>query len=220
MGVTFHGRVLSNPPFPFLTRADIHIPSSSPSAHLLAEPAAVRRRPDNIALAVETLDQTIRFTSERQSARVKSWWCEAEDMSATKGDVLGRIDRSSTTLAIAVGDVVLIGLFVLAGELSHYTIAFLLANPGRITGTALPFYIGWVIAAPVLGAYSKSARETPLRAALIGGGAWIVAALIGQGLRSTAIFHGNFAITFMFVSIGVGLVLLVPWRTVLAVRLS
>lgn len=138
-------------------------------------------------------------------------------MSTTTGAVLGRIDRSATSLAVAVGDAVLIGLFVLAGELSHYTIDFLLANPGRIGGTALPFYIGWVIAAPALGAYSRSARETPSRAALVVGGTWIVAALIGQGLRSTALFHGDFAVTFVFVSIGVGLLLLVPWRVVISV---
>lgn len=136
-------------------------------------------------------------------------------MSTSTGTVLGRIDRSSTTLTVAVGDVVLIGLFVLAGELSHYTVDFMLANPGRILGTALPFYIGWVLAAPALGAYSRSARETPLRAALISGGAWIVAVLIGQGLRSTSVFPGDFAVTFLFVSIGVGLVLLVPWRAVI-----
>ncbi len=130
----------------------------------------------------------------------------------------GRVDRSATSLAVAVGDAALIGLFVLAGELSHYTVDFLLANPDRIVGTALPFYIGWAVAAPALGAYSRAARETPLRAALIAGGAWIVAALIGQGLRSTAVFPGGFAVTFVFVSIGVGLVLLVPWRTVISVR--
>lgn len=129
----------------------------------------------------------------------------------------GRVDRSATSLAVAVGDAALIGLFVLAGELSHYTIDFLLANPGRIVGTALPFYTGWVIAALALGAYSRAARETPARAALIGGGTWIIAALIGQALRSTAVFPGDFAVTFMFVSIGVGLVLLVPWRTVISV---
>lgn len=139
-------------------------------------------------------------------------------MSTTTGGVLGRVDRSSTTIAVAVGDIVLIGLFVLAGELRHYTIDFLLANPGRILGTALPFYIGWSIAALVLGAYGRAARETPTRAALIGGGAWIVAVLIGQGLRSTAVFPGDFAVTFLLVSISVGLVLLVPWRVVLTVR--
>lgn len=139
-------------------------------------------------------------------------------MSTTTGVPFGRIDRSTTSLTVAGGDVILIGLFVLAGELRHYSIDFLVANPGRILGTALPFYVGWLIAAVTFGAYSRSARESPLRAAGIAGGTWIVATLIGQALRATSVFHGDFAVAFFLVSVGVGLMLLVPWRVVVSVR--
>lgn len=137
-------------------------------------------------------------------------------MSTTASAAFGRIDRSTTSLTVAVGDIILIGLFVLAGELRHYPLDFLVANPGRILGTALPFYIGWAIVAVVLGAYSQTARESPSRAAVIAGGAWILAAVIGHGLRGTSFFHGDFAVAFFLVSIGVGLVLLIPWRVVVS----
>lgn len=122
----------------------------------------------------------------------------------------GRIDVSSTSLGLAIGDFVLIGVFVLAGEISHGV--DLIAQAGQVIDTALPFYIGWIIAALALGAYSRTARETKKRAALVTGVTWIIAALIGQGLRATSLFHGDFAVAFVLVSIGVGLVLLVPWR--------
>ena len=131
-------------------------------------------------------------------------------MSTTSAALRGRIDVSSISLGLAIGDAVLIGLFVVSGEISHGVDP--ITQTGVVIDTALPFYIGWVIASLVLGAYSRVARETPKRAALTAVGAWIVAALIGQGLRATSLFHGEFAIPFVLVSIGVGLVLLVPWR--------
>lgn len=139
-------------------------------------------------------------------------------MSTTTGTLRGRVDPSLESLGLAIGDLILISLFVLAGELRHYSTDYLLTNPGQIVDTALPFYIGWVLAALVLGSYSRAARETPKRAALMAAGTWIVAAFIGQALRATALFHGEFAIAFVLVSIGVGLALLVPWRVVVSLR--
>lgn len=129
---------------------------------------------------------------------------------STAASLRTRVDASPRTLAIAVGDIALVFLFVSIGELQHgYD---LLAQPGRVVGTALPFLIGWVIASVLAGVYApriyRSLRSGVVRTAL----AWIGAVLVGQALRATATFHGDFAVTFMFVSLGVGLVLLVPWR--------
>ena len=120
------------------------------------------------------------------------------------------VDASPRTLAVALGDVALIVLFVALGELQHgYD---LLAQPGRVVGTALPFLIGWAVASVPAGVYApeiyRSLRTAVTRTAL----AWVGAVLVGQALRATAIFHGDFAVTFMLVSLGVGLALLVPWR--------
>jgi hypothetical protein len=131
-------------------------------------------------------------------------------MGTTSAALRGRIDLSSTSLGLAIGDAILIGLFIVSGEIRHGVDP--ITQTGVVIDTALPFYIGWIIASLALGAYSRAARETLKRAALTAVGTWIVAALIGQGLRATSLFHGGFEIAFVLVSIGVGLVLLVPWR--------
>jgi hypothetical protein len=120
------------------------------------------------------------------------------------------VDTSPRTLAVAIGDVALILLFITLGELQHgYD---LLAQPERVVGTALPFLIGWGVASVLAGVYApqtyRSLRRSAVRTVL----AWVGAVLVGQTLRATSLFHGDFAVAFMLVSLGVGLVLLVPWR--------
>jgi hypothetical protein len=124
------------------------------------------------------------------------------------------IDASPRTLGIALGDIALLSLFVALGELQHgYD---LLAQPGRVVGTALPFLIGWGVASVLAGVYTpqiyRSLRSGVARTAL----AWVGAVLVGQTLRATSVFHGDFAVTFVLVSLGVGLALLVPWRAAVA----
>jgi hypothetical protein len=135
-------------------------------------------------------------------------------MSSAVASLRARIDASPGTLALALGDLALIALFVVLGELQHgYN---LLAQSGRVVGTAIPFVIGWVLTSVVAGVYApavyRSVRSAVSRTAL----AWIGAALIGQALRATSLFHGDFALAFVLVSLGVGLVLLVPWRAAVA----
>ena len=117
---------------------------------------------------------------------------------------------------LALGDLSLIAVFVVVGEFSHGVSLF--DQPGVVLDTAIPFYIGWVLVAPLAGAYGLRVRESPRQAALITGGAWTGAALVGQALRATALFHGGFAVPFVVVSIVVGVALLVPWRVAVSVR--
>lgn len=126
----------------------------------------------------------------------------------------GRIDRSRTSTLLAVGDLALITLFVIIGELQHNNS---LSNPTWVLNTLVPFFIGWLIAAPLVGAYSRTARRSVKQAVLLTVGSWFPAALIGQLLRAT-VFGGNLALAFVNVSLLVGTALLVPWR-VLALRL-
>ena len=135
-------------------------------------------------------------------------------MSSAVASLRARIDASPTTFALALGDFALIALFVVLGELQHgYDI---LARPGRVVGTLIPFLVGWVLASVLAGVYAptvyRSVRQTVARTVL----AWVGAALVGQSLRATSLFHGDFALAFVLVSLGVGLVLLVPWRAVVA----
>jgi hypothetical protein len=127
----------------------------------------------------------------------------------------GRIELSARTATVAVGDLLAIALFVGVGEVTHGINPVL--NPGRFAGTLTPFYVGWLLVAGVGGLYTAAATGTVRAAvgrAIVG---WVVAVGIAQGLRSTALFPGNAAITFALVSVLVGGTLLVLWRGAVAV---
>lgn len=116
--------------------------------------------------------------------------------------------------SLAVGDVGSILLFLLSGLLQHNSLARL-ADLGYVADTAAPFLLGWLVAAPMVGAYAVSgadARASVLRAV----GAWIPAALVGQALRTTALFHGGTSPAFVAVSLVVGGGLLGVWRAAYA----
>lgn len=129
-------------------------------------------------------------------------------MNITAADRL-RIEPSRTTALLAAGDIAAILLFIVVGEYTHGY------NPlvavGRVAGTAIPFLIGWAIASVGTGLYVSGSRSLgkTLGVTLL---CWIVAVGIAQALRATAVFHGNAALTFALVSVGVGGVLLSVWR--------
>lgn len=125
-----------------------------------------------------------------------------------------RLDRSPATVALAAGDLALIAAFVVVGELSHGVPIF--EVPLRVVDTFLPFGIGWAVVAPVVGVYGPDVRRSARTAAVVTAVAWVGGALVGQGLRATSLFHGNFAPAFVVVSVLVGLALLVPWRVAVA----
>lgn len=125
----------------------------------------------------------------------------------------GGIPDWSRTLGRAFVDVALILAFVVTGEVRHGVDP--LAQPGRVLATALPFIIGWLVAATAAGLYGR--RFHPREAILRAGGAWLVAAVTGVGLRATPLAPGSFAPAFLLVSVLVGGVLLVPWRALVAV---
>lgn len=134
-------------------------------------------------------------------------------MSTAFGSFLeSRFDPSPRTLLLAAGDLLLITLFVAMGEVSHG------GGVADGIGALIPFLLGWAVAASLLGAYSARALASIRGAAAVAAGSWIVGALIGQGLRATPVFPGDAALTFVLVSLGVGLALLVPWRVLMAYR--
>jgi hypothetical protein len=126
----------------------------------------------------------------------------------------GRIELSARTALVAVGDLLAIALFVGVGELTHGINPIL--DPGRFAGTLTPFYVGWILVAGIGGLYTTRATETVRAAvgrAIVG---WVPAVVIAQGLRSTAVFPGNAAVTFAIVSVIVGGLLLMLWRGAVA----
>ena len=125
-----------------------------------------------------------------------------------------RVELSALVGLLAVGDLAAIGVFVVAGELSHgYE---LVGDSGRIAGTLAPFLVGWVLVSVAGRLYTRRAIDSLSSAVLRTLFAWAVAVGIAQALRATSVFHGNAAVTFALVSFGVGGVLLVTWRSLLA----
>ncbi|ACV12673.1 conserved hypothetical protein [Halorhabdus utahensis DSM 12940] len=124
--------------------------------------------------------------------------------------IRSRIDISGATAILAVGDLVAIAAFVLIGAV--YGHGESLWNVGRHVGTFLPFLIGWLAASMLGSLYTTDARRSVLRAISWTVPAWITAALVGQLLRATTLFHGSFSPIFLLISTVVGLALLVPWR--------
>lgn len=125
-----------------------------------------------------------------------------------------RVEPTSLTALLAAGDLIAIGLFVVAGEYSHgYSFP---EHAGRFVGTFVPFAVGWLLVA-LAGRLYTDAAVADLRAAVswtvVG---WGFAVVIAQALRSTSVFPGNAALTFALVSFGVGGALLVAWRALVA----
>ncbi|WP_226012745.1 DUF3054 domain-containing protein [Halomicrobium salinisoli] len=138
---------------------------------------------------------------------------------STVSSLRGRIDASSLTAALAAGDVAAIALFVLLGQTMGHSMNPL-ANPERVAGTLAPFLIGWVVASLVGSLYTRDALRPPVRAVSWTLPAWILAVVVAQALRATALFPGGAALTFALVSIAVGGALLVGWRLAIAAVLS
>lgn len=122
-----------------------------------------------------------------------------------------RPDLSIGTLALAVGDVVLITVFVGLGEIRHFPLEQALS---RTPGTLVPFLGGWLVGALLLGVYTSDRMGDPRTAVWRTGLAWTVAVAIALGLRATPAIPGSAPPAFVAVSLGVGLALLVPWRVV------
>ncbi|WP_435153128.1 DUF3054 domain-containing protein [Haladaptatus sp. DFWS20] len=126
----------------------------------------------------------------------------------------GRFDRSPTTAGLGIGDLLVILGLLWMGSLRHNENP--IATPLLFADTVAPFLIGWIIASLLVGAYSTQARQSVRDAVRFGGGAWIIASLIGAGLRATSLFHGDAPLSFVLVVTGIGLVFLVTWRGLVA----
>lgn len=134
--------------------------------------------------------------------------------SAFRTVVSRRIERSSTTGWLALGDAVVITAFLAMGATHHGIDP--LGQPLRVAETVAPFLVGWAIAAPLVGAYGSRARQSLGVAVAIAVAAWLPANILGAALRSTAFFPGQAPLTFVAVTFGVGAVSLAAWRAVFA----
>ncbi|QGN07278.1 DUF3054 domain-containing protein [Halorhabdus sp. CBA1104] len=129
-----------------------------------------------------------------------------------------RIDVSAATAILAAGDLVAIAAFVVIGTVGAHQGS--LSNVAGMLETLVPFLVGWVLAAFLGSLYTEDARRSVLRAVSWTIPAWITAALIAQVLRWSPLTPDSFSAIFLAVSIATGLVLLGPWRGIVAYWLS
>lgn len=97
-------------------------------------------------------------------------------------------------------DLLAIVAMLWVGELRHGNDP--LVSPWLFVDTLLPFLVGWLVAAYALSAYGESTLagyRPAIGAALV---AWLVANVIGQALRATALFHGGSQLSFFLVMLG------------------
>lgn len=120
-----------------------------------------------------------------------------------------RLDRDAAPLA--VGDVLALIVLLTVGSLSHHSSDFLLSNPLYLLEIYAPFLIGWIVVAPLVGAYSAGAVETAKSSVPLVIRSWIPAAAIGFVLRAF-VFTGGAAPTFVVILLVLGAVALGGWR--------
>lgn len=119
----------------------------------------------------------------------------------------GKTDTNGKLLA--VGDALTVLSFVAVGSYHHGN-----TDPLHAVYAALPFLLGWFVVAPLAGAYGGFPSFRNRLFSLLG--TWLVAALLGLGVRSTGLFAGDSPPSFGFVIIVIGGGSLLVWRLGLA----
>ncbi len=118
-----------------------------------------------------------------------------------------------TILLTAIVDFSIITAIIIVGQISHEINP--LADISHSLLTYTPFYVGWILTAPLLGAYHSATVTAFRNTTLIIGVAWILTVLTGGTLRATTFFPGESPPLFLLVMTGVGLLGLIPWRIAL-----
>ncbi|WP_348609975.1 DUF3054 domain-containing protein [Halobaculum rarum] len=135
--------------------------------------------------------------------------------SGTDSFLANRVDRAA--LPLAVGDLLVIVAFIYVGTVQHGTVPFPPTGAGdalTLLTVAAPFLVGWIVAAPLIGAYSAGAAESAKASVPLAIRSWIPAAAVGLIIRATPVVEGGVAITFAIVMFVVGSVSLGVWRYV------
>ena len=134
---------------------------------------------------------------------------------AVQSLVRSRVDRSRLALGLALGDVLAITGFVVAGEVRHGRDP--LASPGVAAETVLVFLAGWALAALLGGLYTRDALKNVRRVLSWTVPAWVFATLLIHGAIALVSFHGGTELAFVAVTLFVGGSIVVGWRLLGAV---
>ena len=121
-----------------------------------------------------------------------------------------RLDAS--TWPIAAGDLAVLLLFFLAGVLQHRTILALKIAPIIYVDAAWPFVLGWLVCAPLVGAYSPGGGSAPNSSIPLAIRSWIPAVVVGLVARVVAVPASGFDPIFAAVVLVGGALVLSFWR--------
>jgi len=119
--------------------------------------------------------------------------------------------RASDASGVMAGDLVLLLAFAFIGRWSHHEL-----SAGALwgtLGTAAPFLIGWIVTAPVLGAYEPAAFRTYASAFSRLLAVWPVALVVALVIRSV-VDREIPALSFILVALLFNLLTLSLWRAV------
>lgn len=120
------------------------------------------------------------------------------------------INIPSVPWALVLGDVFIITMVIGIGIWFHGLNP--LENAARSVLTIGPFVVGWLLVAPIAGVYRSVVRSSLSKTIIVVTIAWFVAAIVGSGLRSMPFLPGQAPLEFVAVTIGTGLLGLLPWR--------
>ncbi len=121
-----------------------------------------------------------------------------------------RLDAS--TWPIAIGDIVVLLAFLLVGTLEHWPLELILADPTIYLYAAGPFVLGWIVCAPLVGAYSPGGGSAPNSSIPLAIRSWIPAAIVGLIVRVVAVPDRGFDPIFAAIMLVGGAVVLAGWR--------
>lgn len=121
------------------------------------------------------------------------------------------MSRSSARV-LAIGDLLALVVFVILGRIVHAGSGPIdwLANAPRI---AAPFLLGWVIAAPVFGAYARATAPWTGRLLLNSAFTLIAADLIAFAVRRY-LFSDSVTVPFVLTAFAFTALLVLGWRLV------
>jgi hypothetical protein len=118
----------------------------------------------------------------------------------------------SSTWPIAVGDLIALLAFLLAGTIQHSTVAELQADPAIYLFAAGPFILGWIVCAPLVGAYSPGGGSALNSSIPLAIRSWIPAAIVGLLVRVLAIPGRGAEPIFAIIILVGGSIALSVWR--------
>ena len=121
---------------------------------------------------------------------------------------------SRLAIPLSLGDSIAFLLFAAIGRASHAEAAGLDAII-QVAETAAPFWLGWMVVSPLLGAYRNDVISVPRTMAARTTLAWLLAWPIGLGLRAL-IRQSGIPLTFALITGATVLLILLVWRSIFA----